>query len=281
MRNTLMGVVGLVAMTAMSGTCGGGLRATDARGVGGNDSRAGAGSDSGRTDSGIDTKSADAVPSAADAVGADAVSAADAVGEDGSQVCTWMGTELAVGQSVDTEDGCHTCTCMLGGMACKPRACSAGVDGAGPACVLPSDLSWGRVGDGSCGPYVRIDTFSVSGSGMTAFRTYNSCGIDTQTFHSCSPPPPPCGASSVVSIATLARDLDSADVKAAWAAPAQVVRYGQGIVWSISYGDGTIQVGDACWSSSCQPIPPGLQVLADDLRSLAAAMIAAPECAGL
>ena len=45
-----------------------------------------------------------------------------------------------------------------------------------------------------------------------------------------------------------------------------------------------ILVGNPCPSpatSSCQPIPPGIQRLTDDLKSLAAAAVAASECSVL
>ena len=125
---------------------------------------------------------------------------------------------------------------------------------------------------------------------MTVTRTYLRGVTDGSTVRTCSPTLPACGAPGVVSISTIAQDLTDADVQAAFALTTPHV-YGvdsrpmDGSVWSITRASGgNILVGSPCASptmNSCQPIPPGIQRLADDTQSLAATAAASPACAGL
>lgn len=217
-----------------------------------------------------------------------AVDARD-VDADALQFCIWEGDmKLAVGQSVPMGDGCNTCECMATGMACTGLFCGPFPDAAAPVCSLPSPLTFGSNG----GMVLYQDGYSLDGGGqMTVTRSYTlRAGMDGPQVRSCSPTLPACGAPGVVSISTIAQDLTDADVQMAFALPTPHV-YGadsrpmDGSVWSITRASGgNILVGSPCASptmNSCQPIPPGIQRLADDTQSLAAAAAASPACAGL
>jgi hypothetical protein len=135
------------------------------------------------------------------------------------------------------------------------------------------------------------DGYSLDGGGhMTVTRNYLRGVTDGSTVRSCSPTLPACGTPGVVSISTIAQDLTSTDVQAAFALTTSHVygvdnRPGDGTVWSITRASGgNILVGSPCPSpvmNSCQPISPGIQLLADDLKSLAAAVAGSPPCSGL
>lgn len=195
---------------------------------------------------------------------------------------------LAVGQSLPKGDGCNTCTCTLVGMACTARVCVSLPDTAAPVCSLPYALTFGSSG----GMVLYQDGYSLDGEGhMTVTRTYTlRAGMDGPQVRSCSPTLPACGASDVVSVSTIAQDLTDADVQTAFALTTSHV-YGvdnrpvDGTVWSITRASGgNILVGSPCPSqtmNSCQSIPPGIQRLADDLKSLAAAVAGSQPCSGL
>jgi hypothetical protein len=217
-----------------------------------------------------------------------AVDARD-VGGDAPQFCIWGGDmKLAIGQSLPMGDGCNTCTCTVAGMACTARVCVSPPDTATPVCSLPYSLSFGSSG----GMVLYQDGYSLDGGGhMTVTRTYTlRAGMDGPQVRSCSPTLPACGTPGAVSISTIAQDLTSTDVQAAFALTTSHV-YGvdnrpvDGTVWSITRASGgNILVGSPCPSpvmNSCQPIPPGIQLLADDLKSLAAAVAGSPPCSGL
>jgi hypothetical protein len=209
-------------------------------------------------------------------------------GDDARQFCIWGGNTLAIGQSIPMGDGCNICECMATGMACTGLFCGPFPDAAAPVCSLPYALTFGSSG----GMVLYQDSYSLDGGGhMTATRTYTlRAGMDGPQVRSCSPTPPACGAPAVVSISTIAQDLTSTDVQAGFALTTSHV-YGvdnrpvDGTVWSIARASGgNILVGSPCPSpvmNSCQPIPPGIQRLADDLKSLVAAVAVSPACAGL
>jgi hypothetical protein len=210
-------------------------------------------------------------------------------GGDARQFCIWQGDMvLAIGQSIPMGDGCNICECMATGMACTGLFCGPFPDAAAPVCSLPYALTFGSSG----GMVLYQDSYSLDGGGhMTATRTYTlRAGMDGPQVRSCSPTPPACGAPAVVSISTIAQDLTSTDVQAGFALTTSHV-YGvdnrpvDGTVWSIARASGgNILVGSPCPSpvmNSCQPIPPGIQRLADDLKSLVAAVAVSPACAGL
>jgi len=152
-------------------------------------------------------------------------------------------------------------------------------------CSLTSMLAFGSNG----GKVSYQDSFTLDTAGqLTVTRIYNnSMGI----LRTCSPTLPACGASGIVSISTIAQDLTDADVQFAFGLTTSHV-YGvdqrpvDGAVWSITTpaSAGNILVGSPCPSpdmNSCQPIPAGIQRLADDLRSLAYTAEALPACIGL
>jgi hypothetical protein len=211
------------------------------------------------------------------------------VGGDAPQFCIWGGDMvLYIGQSIPMGDGCNICECMATGMACTGLFCGPFPDAAAPVCSLPYALTFGASG----GMVLYQDGYSLDGGGhMTVTRTYTlRAGMDGPQVRSCSPTLPACGAPGVVSISTIAQDLADADVQMAFALTTTHV-YGvdsrpmDGTVWSITRaGGGNILVGSPCPSptmNSCQPIPPGIQRLADDLKSMAAPMSASPACAAL
>ena len=203
----------------------------------------------------------------------------------GSAGCTWQGKVIAVGVAIDSGDGCNSCVCTVSGMACTARACIS-ADAPTLACSLTSALTFGSNG----GRVSSQDSFALDTAGhLTVTRTYYG-SMDGPSARTCSPPLPACGASVVVSISTIALDLTDADVQFAFGITTPHVygmdnRPSDGTVWSITRASGgNILVGNPCPSpnmNSCQPIPPGIQRLADDLRSLAYTAEALPACAGL
>jgi hypothetical protein len=203
----------------------------------------------------------------------------------GSTGCTWQGNLIAVGQQIDAGDGCNACTCTVAGMACTMRACPP-IDSPMLVCSLTSALTFGSNG----GKVFYQDGYALDSAGhMTVTRNYFG-NTDGPNVRSCSPALPACGALGVVSISTIAQDLDDADVQFAFTLTTSHVygvdqRQVDGAVWSITRASGgNILVGGPCPSpvmNSCQPIPAGIQRLVDDIGRLASAAAASPACAGL
>jgi hypothetical protein len=214
---------------------------------------------------------------------------AEDVGADARQHCVAGGDMLlAIGQSIPKGDGCNTCTCYLTGMACTTSTCDPTPDAAAPLCSLWSPLTFGYEG----GMVAYQDSYSLDGgANMTITRTYTlRAGVDGPQVRSCSPTLPACGAPGVVSMSTIAQDLTDPTVQIVLRLTSSTT-YGDdrtimdAPVWSITRaGGGKILVGYPCpvpATEWCQPIPPGIQRLADDLKSLASDMKATPDCAGL
>jgi hypothetical protein len=183
---------------------------------------------------------------------------------------------------------CYVCTCMDNG---QPLCSFVGCPDADNArCTLPTAVTFGAT-DGMVG---YEDQYQLNPtSGLIITRTYNGRGpspVDGATVRACAPALPDCGASSVVSLSTIVSDLADAEVQAAVARGTPAI-YGvdqrpiDGSVWSIALASGgSILVGAPCASpamSSCRPIPDGVQRLANDLQSLAAAMRVQVPCWGL
>jgi hypothetical protein len=154
-------------------------------------------------------------------------------------------------------------------------------------CSLPYALTFGSNG----GKIAFQDGFRLDDAGnVTVTRHYYS-STDGPTVRTCSPTLPACGASGAVSISTIAQDLTDPDVEFAFGLTTSHVygvdnRPSDGAVWSITRASdlSNILVGSPCPSpdmNSCQPIPAGIQRLADDLRSLAFTAETSPACAGL
>ena len=185
---------------------------------------------------------------------------------------------------------CYLCTCMDDGQAwCTLVGCPI-VDAGNALCTLSTAVTFGATG----GMVMYEDQYRLDPTaGLTITRNYNGRGsssVDGATVRTCMPTLPDCGASSVVSLSTIVSDLADADVRAAFALGTTPV-YGvdrrpvDGSIWSIALASGgSILVGAPCASpgmNSCWPIPAGVQRLANDLQSLAAAMIAQTPCWGL
>jgi len=202
----------------------------------------------------------------------------------GSPGCTWQGKTISVGQQVDAGDGCNICECTVAGIACTARVCFP-PDAPTLVCSLTSMLAFGSNG----GMVSYRDSFTLDTAGqLTVTRLYNN---SMGTLHTCSPTLPTCGASGVVSVSTIAQDLTDADVQFAFGLSTSHVygvdqRPSDGAVWSITTpaSAGGILVGSPCPlpnMNSCQPIPAGIQRLADDLKSLALNAEDSSACAGL
>jgi hypothetical protein len=225
-----------------------------------------------RADGGGDARSVDARPT------------------DSTVVCLYNGTTLLPGQSVS--NGCDICSCSNTGTlmctgACPPDA-SPAVDTAAPVCTLSSNLTFGHDG----GMVIYQDTNRLTSTTFTITRSYMRGTVPDGAIASCSPKLPACGASGVVTVATINADLADAEVQAAWkTAQASGTLYGtdqrpvDGTVYAIALDDGRkLLVGGQCASpamSSCRTIPAGLVRLRSDLDSLATAMAADPVCKGL
>ena len=196
--------------------------------------------------------------------------------KDAAVVCIWGDASVPAGQSVS--DGCNTCACSdSGAMMCTARPCVIPDAGKDP-CLLPTSVAY-------------QDQYDLDAStGLTITRSYVRGIADGAALRSCSPALPACAAPSVVSLSTIVSDLAAADVQASFALTSTPL-YGvdqrpvDGAVWSITLASGgSVLVGAPCASpttSSCWPIPAGVQKLADDLKSLAAAGEADSACAGL
>jgi hypothetical protein len=223
--------------------------------------------------------------------GGDARSVDTRPATDSTVVCLYNDTTLSPGQSVF--DGCNTCSCSSNGMLmCTARACppdaAPAVDTAAPTCALSSNLTFGHDG----GMVIYQDTNRLTSTTFTITRSYMRGAVPDGAIASCSPKLPACGASGVVSVATINADLADAEVQAAWkTAQVSGTLYGtdqrpvDGTVYAIALDDGRkLFVGGQCASpvmSSCRSIPAGLLRLTSDLQSLAAAMAADPVCKGL
>jgi hypothetical protein len=153
-------------------------------------------------------------------------------------------------------------------------------------CSLPYALTFGSNG----GKVAFQNSFTLDTAGhLTVTRNYFS-SMDGPSVRSCSPTLPACGASGVVSISTIAQDLNDADVQFAFGLTTSHVygvdeRPSDGAVWSVTRASGgNILAGTQCPSpdmNSCQPIPTGIQRLTNDLITLAYTAEALPACAGL
>jgi len=197
-------------------------------------------------------------------------------GENGGLRCESSRGLLRLGQS-DT-DGCNTCTCELDGrLTCTANVCPL------PAAEDPCSLPFGLVFD----PFDRNDSVSYHYE-LTPPATFHGVRFESPSnppapymiIH-CSPTLPECGTPGAVSISTIVQDLTDPEVQAALSGPI-VETYGVdnrpsgGVRWSIAVVPGRmgyIAVGSPCPSSatsSCKPIPAGVQRLVDDLKSLAA-----------
>ena len=182
---------------------------------------------------------------------------------------------------------CYVCGCRDGQAWCDFVGCP---DARSALCILPTAVTFGQTG----GMVMYEDQYKLDPTtGLTITRNYNGRGsssVDGATVRTCTPTLPDCGSSSVISLSTIVSDLAAPDVQAAFVLGTTPI-YGvderpvDGPIWSIALASGAaILVGAPCPSptmNSCRPTPAGVQKLADDLQSLAAAMVTQTPCWGL
>lgn len=206
-----------------------------------------------------------------------------------ANACVYAGKTVASGSSFPSTDGCNTCSCAAGRVACTLKACpppapapDAGRpnDASPTACLLSAPYDFGAIG----GLRVAVDrSFLTPPLGYRHTRT--PVRGDAPEL-SCAPPLPACGADGVTVMTIERLVTENADVKAALAA-AKPPLFGRdsrpvdGTVLEFKRGDGHgLLVGDACntTSSSCQPIPPGVAELAKILNALDKQQLATRDC---
>jgi hypothetical protein len=237
--------------------------------------------------------------------------------------CSYGGKAYEHGKSFPADDGCNTCSCTATGVACTLRACQsdAGQDGdatapnddatskpdtgvhdaaadAAPAadaahaadaadaagsCAVTDTYRFGW--SGGNGPYSSESTLSPPDHYRHVRTSYR--GNDGPAALECAPALPPCGSQDAVSLLDIVRDLDAADVRAAFAQSAPPLfgvdsRPVDGAVYSVVRADGHgLLVGSPCAAPAvdCHAIPPHLQTLVDHLKALDTAQLAKPACA--
>lgn len=176
------------------------------------------------------------------------------------QTCRYGDKVLAAGES--GVDGCVRYACGAKGLTCNTEACGEADAGASAECSLPTEVTFGLFG----GFYVddSNNVLDIYGN-LTVYKSV------------CSSRLPACGTPCVITVATIAEDLANPEVQAAFSAGPRalygVSRQFQDVAdFRISLGDGrSILVGAPCCQfpyRPCQPIPRGIQRLANDLRAL-------------
>jgi hypothetical protein len=156
-------------------------------------------------------------------------------------------------------------------------------------CQLPTGLTFHVLQQfnvpGSIASYG--DTYHLDNTGLVITRGWYN-GYDADYERTCTPVLPVCGLTDQIPVWNIGADLADPDVMAALASPPDT-RFGAG-PWSsealflATDGGGEILVGLPCTepdAGPCKPIPPGLQRLKDNLRALAAAGAAQPDCVAL
>jgi hypothetical protein len=198
------------------------------------------------------------------------------VADAGGLPCYSANGLLQPGQS--TSDDCNTCTCDPDGrLTCTANFCP--LPAAEDPCSLPLHLGFDPSDRNDSVDY-HYELNPPATFGGTSWESPSNPIAPDLILH-CSATLPGCGTTGVVSISTIVQDLTDPEVQAALSAPTRETIYGVddrpsgGVLWSIVvYGRmGSIRVGSPCPSpatSSCEPIPAGVQRLADDLKSLVA-----------
>jgi hypothetical protein len=206
-----------------------------------------------------------------------------------------LGTQTySIGQSFSSD--CNTCTCTTQGVAWTAKACfhDAGSDlptspDATAPCTLSANLTCGEDG----GDVLYQDVNRLTAAGLTITRNHTGrASRDGGSTAICAPSMPVCGTAGVVTVATINADLADSEVESLWKLPRDPApifgrdeRPVDGAVYSIALDDGhKVLVGTQCASpamSSCRYIPGGLVRLTEDLRKLAATMLADPACQAL
>jgi hypothetical protein len=165
---------------------------------------------------------------------------------------------------------------------------SSAPDRAAPAdyCVLPTALSFYlqqqiRV-PGGIASYT--ETYHLDNTGLLITRNWWN-GYDAGFVRTCTPVLPACGLTNQITVWNVGADLADPAVQAALASPPYTtfgaVKWPSD-AWSIAAdASGPILVGLPCGdpdAGPCQPIPPPLERLRDDLQALAVAGAAQPAC---
>jgi hypothetical protein len=215
------------------------------------------------------------------------LAATDSAAADTAAGCFYAGTNHPVGSKFPAEDGCNTCTCLVGGgVACTEIACPPR-DGGSPdlaTCDFSARYSYGAIG----GNALYVDRSELApGNKYTHTRTPQR---GAGPIASCAPALPPCGAQDAITAYDIeVHDLGQADVKAALA-EAQPPLYGydsrpvDGTVFEFKRADGRgFLVGQSCDNRPppCRPIPAGVAQLTQRLRDLDKQQLGKPECVAL
>jgi hypothetical protein len=224
--------------------------------------------------------------------------------------CRYGGKAYAIGDTYPDFNLCNTCRCTMYGTTCTTFAClpDASADDGGDADAAADAPATSDAADASnvadAGACTLSDTYHFGpNGGLVAFSDESTLsppahyvrtrtdfrGGDGPTTMECAPPLPACGASGVISLLDVTRDLADPDVVAAFALTTSPV-YGRdsrpvdGTIFFVRRGDGrTLYVGGDCTAgeTGCVPVPRGVRLLADQMNALANQMLAAPECAAL
>ena len=168
---------------------------------------------------------------------------------------------------------------------------TAAPDDAAPVdyCALPTGLTFFAQREfqvpGSIASYE--ETYHLDNAGLVITRNWWN-GYDADFERTCTPMLPLCGPTDQITVWDIGAELADPDVKAALASPPYTL-FGTAKwpsdEWSIAAdGGGRVFVGLPCPSEdadTCQPIPPSLQRLKDDLQAIATAGAAQPVCVEL
>jgi hypothetical protein len=156
-------------------------------------------------------------------------------------------------------------------------------------CVLPTGLTFyvQRTIQVPGGIASYTETYHLDNNGLVITRYWWN-GYDAEYLRTCTPVLPACGLTDQITVWNVGAGLADPAVKAALASPPYTtfgaVKWPADALSITSDSGGPIQVGLPCGdpdAGPCQPIPPALQRLRDDLQALAAAGVAQPACVEL
>jgi len=179
-------------------------------------------------------------------------------------------------KSLPVPDGCNTCTCTNGVMACTTRACPP------RPCVLDATYRFGQTG----GLVAYEDTSTLTPPGSYT-RTRSPRFTDPPDI-TCSPALPACNSANL-DVGDIMLDIASGDVAAALASATPPI-YGEdarpydGTIFQFLRDDGRgFLAGGACraGASGCVDVPAGVAKLVADLGALDAQQLMDPSCAAL
>lgn len=200
----------------------------------------------------------------------------------GGGSCLYGGTNHPIGDTFPSSDGCNSCACTTGGVACTERACisDAGVPATG--CAFAQRYEYGPIGGN--GLYVPLAVLTPPASySYTRMASQRADAADV----SCAPALPACKSASVIDVADIVADLAAADVQHALMQTTPP-SYGRddrpvdGTMFQFLGQDGHgFLVGGACATTdaTCVPPPEGVARLVADLRALDGQQLMDPSCA--